>query len=184
MGVTIADDVAMSVQYSLIHHTTTSVVHIANAISRSKSALVHELMQLAIHHFYGKGKQQWGVQYGGGCGLFAFDTKGPPFHWLTRPSAPSSTAPGPLSAGPIEVDWCPKDLFPCSHLDKGSSFQFLMLPMGARRPTNSINPGTGDCIDVSAAGREEFHSYHQLDEVTGRPMTDMVGVWVPQSTTD
>ncbi len=44
MGVTIADDVAMSVQCSLIHCTATSMVHIANTISRSESALVHELM--------------------------------------------------------------------------------------------------------------------------------------------
>jgi hypothetical protein len=80
MGVTIAGDVAMSVQHSLIHRTTTGVVHVANAISRSESALVHELMQLAIHHGNGKG----GGSGGGECGmavggLFAFDTKGPPF---------------------------------------------------------------------------------------------------------
>jgi hypothetical protein len=55
--VPVADDVAMSVQRSLIHRTTTGVVHVANAISGSESALVHELVQPAIHHFYGKGRR-------------------------------------------------------------------------------------------------------------------------------
>jgi hypothetical protein len=48
--------------------------------------------------------------------------------------------------------------------------------------------GTGDCVDVSAVGREESGSYGLLDEVTGRPTTKidsfMVGAWVPQATTD
>ena len=185
---TVADDVAMSVQRGLVHRTATGVVHVANAISGSESALVHELMQPAIHHFYGKGRRQRGVRYGGGCGMFAFDTKGPPFRWLAGPSAPSSTAPGPLSAGPIGEDSCPEDLFPCSHSGKGSSFRFLVLPMGAPGPTNNVDPGTGDCVNVSAVGREESGSYRLLDGVPGRPTTEidsfMVGAWVPQSPPD
>jgi hypothetical protein len=81
-----------------------------------------------------------GVRYGGGCGLFAFDTKGPPFRWLAGPSAPSSTAPGPLSAGPVGVDWCPDDLFPCSHSGKGRSIQLLMSPWEPADPPTTSTP--------------------------------------------
>ncbi len=54
--------------------------------------------------------------------------------------------------------------------------------MGARGPTNNVEPGTGDCADSSPAGREESHSYHRLDEVPSRPTTEidsfMVGALV------
>jgi len=53
---TITDDVAMLVQHGLINHTTTSMIHIANTISRIECTLVHELMQPAIHHINGKGR--------------------------------------------------------------------------------------------------------------------------------
>jgi hypothetical protein len=54
--------------------------------------------------------------------------------------------------------------------------------MGARGPTNNLDPSR-DCVDVSAAGREQSRSYHRLNEVPGRPTTEidsfMVGAWVP-----
>ncbi len=138
---TVADDVAMSVQRSLMHRTTTSMVHIANAISGSESALVHELMQPAIHHVLWEGE----VAVAGSvvrwwCGLFAFDAKGPPFRWLVGPSAPSSTAPGPLSAGPIGEDLCPDDLFPCSHSGKGRSIQLLTSLWEPKDPPTTLTP--------------------------------------------
>ena len=59
---TVADDVAMSVQRSLVHHTATGMINIANAISGRECALVHELVQPAIHHVDGKGRR--GVRCG------------------------------------------------------------------------------------------------------------------------
>ncbi len=57
---TVADDVAVSVQRGLVHRAATGMIHVANAISGSKCALVHELMQPAIHHVDGKRRrQQW-----------------------------------------------------------------------------------------------------------------------------
>jgi hypothetical protein len=53
---TVADDVAMSVQHGLIHCTATGMIHVVNAISGSECALVHELMQPAIHHVNQKGR--------------------------------------------------------------------------------------------------------------------------------
>jgi hypothetical protein len=50
MQTTVADDVAMPVQHGLVHEAVAaSMVHVANAISRSDGALVHELTQPAIH---------------------------------------------------------------------------------------------------------------------------------------
>lgn len=58
---TIADDVAMSIQRGFVHGVT-STIHVANVISRSDDALVQELTQPAIH----------GVHWqGGGGGLVA-----------------------------------------------------------------------------------------------------------------
>jgi hypothetical protein len=114
------------------------MIHVVNMTSGRESALVHELIQPAIHHVDGKGRQQWqwwwGVWYSGGCDLFAFDTKGPPFCWLAGPSAPSSTTPGPLLAGPVGEDLCPDNLFPCCCLGKGRSIQLLASPWEPEDP--------------------------------------------------
>jgi hypothetical protein len=89
----------------------------------------------------GSGGGECGTAVGG---LFAFDTKGPPFRWLAGPSAPSGTAPGPLSAGPVGEDSCPEDLFPCSHSGKGRSSQLLMSPWEpeAQATTSTPEPAT------------------------------------------
>jgi hypothetical protein len=50
----VADDVAMLVQRGLVLHASARMIHVANAISGSECALVHELMQPAIHHIDGK----------------------------------------------------------------------------------------------------------------------------------
>ncbi len=44
--------------------------------------------------------------------------------------------------------------------------------MATREPTN-IDQGTGYCVDVSAAGREESGSNYRLDEIPGRPTTEI-----------
>jgi hypothetical protein len=96
---TIADDVAMLVQRGLVLHASARMIHVAHAISGSECALV-------IQHIDGKQRRRrwsWGVQYSGGCGLCAFDTKSPPFRWVARPSAPGSTDPRLLSDGTIGV---------------------------------------------------------------------------------
>jgi hypothetical protein len=91
---TVADDVAMSVQRGLVLRASTGMIYVADAISGSECALVHEVMQPAIHYVDGKRRRRrwsWVVRYGSGCGLFAFDTKGPPFLWVAGPTAPGGT---------------------------------------------------------------------------------------------
>ena len=60
LRMTIADDVAMSIQ--LASYTASRTIHVANAISRSDDALVQELTQPAIHGVH---------RQGGGGGLVA-----------------------------------------------------------------------------------------------------------------
>ncbi len=83
---------------------------------------------------------------------------------------------------PLARTCVPMIFFPALTQVREDHSMFLVLPMQARRPTNRANPGTGDCVDVSAAGREDSRSYHQLDEVPGRPTTEidsfMVGALV------
>ena len=134
---TAADGVAVSVQRGLVLHASTGIIHVASMISGSGCALVHELMQPAIHYVDGKRRWMrwsWGVQYGSGCGLFAFDTKGPPFLWVAGPTAQAAPLPGPLSDGAVGVDWCPEDLLPCSHSGKGKPTQLLALPWEPEDP--------------------------------------------------
>lgn len=175
MRMTVADDVAVSVQRGLVLHNSTSMIHVAKAISRSECALVHELMQPAIHHIDGKwrrgdgGRGECGTVVGVACVPLI-----PSIHlFIGWPDQVHQAAPLQECYLTAPLGWTGvlKIFFPALTQVREDLFNPVdCVAIGARGPTNNVDPATGhagDCVDKSATGREESCSNYRMDEIPG-----------------